>query len=319
MIAGKLVSAFETVRDRGPIIMLQATGRLARATAERMLGSRYLMRPIHDFQMYLDANDRGLSRSLLLFRTREVDHYVMLKRIVRHGMMIFDIGGNIGYYPLMELRLLGGTGKLVVVEPSPDNVTLLRRNLELNGYGDVPVIAGAVSDGVGGREFFLSSQSNLGTFHPIGSGSETLTGTTIEVATYTVPGLAERFGKPDLIRMDVEGHEVEVLNGMLDGVRKGDMAPMVIFETHLSRYGPDHDMARTLQALFSLGYRVPLVSSSSDRGAEMLRSLGYKDEMRVATDGIYRTLFSEIKTEDAIPLICESGGLRTVVLSRADA
>ena len=94
---------------------------------------------------------------------------------------------------------------------------------------------------------------------------------------------------------------------------------MVIFETHLSRYGPDHDMARTLRALFSLGYRVPLVSSSSDRGAERLRSLGYKAEMRVATDGIYRTLFSEIKTEDAISLICESGGLRTVVLSRADA
>ena len=179
MIHRKFVSAYETMRDRGPVVMLQAAGRLAQASAEHALGRRYLRRRIHGYDMLLDFEDGGLSRSLLLFRTREVDHKVMLEQIVRPGMTIFDVGGNIGYYPLMELNLLGGTGKMVVVEPSPSNVELLRRNLALNGYEHVPVLEAAVSNVPGQRQFYLSEQSNLGTFHPTGSGSETLTGATV--------------------------------------------------------------------------------------------------------------------------------------------
>ena len=315
MIFKKLISVYDTARDRGPVVMLQAAARIIYATAERLFGRRYVVRRIHTYHMYLDTQDPGLSRSLLLFRTREVDHKVMLERLVRPGMTIFDIGGNIGYYPLMELSLLAGSGKLVVIEPSPDNVVLLRRNLALNGYADVPVIATAVSDTTGSRSFFLSSQSNLGTFHPIGSGSETLTGSTVDVDTVTVPQLSEQFGAPDLIRMDVEGHEVEVLNGMIDAIRNGLLSPTIIFESHLSRYGSDHDMAKTLRSLFSLGYRAELVSSSSDRGAERLKALGYKPGVRIATDGIHRTLFSDIKVDDAVSTICDTGGVRTIVLS----
>lgn len=316
MIHRKFLSAYETMRDRGLVVMLQAAGRLAQASAEHALGRRYLRRRIHGYDMLLDFADGGLSRSLLLFGTREVDHKVMLERIVRPGMTIFDIGGNIGYYPLMELTLLAGTGRMVIAEPSPSNVTLLRRNLELNGYGEVPVLDAAVSDQPGRRSFHLSEQSNLGTFHPVGGGSETLTGKTVDVETLTVPILAERFGKPDLLRMDVEGHEVEVLNGMINDVRQGKYAPMVIFEPHLSRYTEGHDMAVTLRALFSLGYRVPMLASSSDRGSAKIAAKGYTPGERIATDGVYRTLFADIRDDDAIDLLCKTGGVRTVILAK---
>ena len=316
MITSKITSAYETMRDRGPLVMLSAIGRLGQATAEQALGRRFLLRNIHDYRMYLDVQDPGLSRSLLLFGTREVDHKVMLERIVRPGMTIFDIGGNIGYYPLMELTLLKGTGKMVIAEPSPSNVSLLRRNLELNGYSHVPVLDAAVSDQRGHRSFHLSEQSNLGTFHPLGGGSETLTGKTVEVQTLTVPLLAERFGKPDLLRMDVEGHEVEILNGMVDDIRQGKYAPTVIFEPHLSRYTADHDMAATLRAMFSLGYHVPMLSSSSARGSARIAAKGYKPGERIATDGVHRTLFSDIRSDDVIDLLCRTGGVRTVILAK---
>lgn len=316
MIASKLTSAYRTALDRGPLVMTCAVGRLTLAQAEqRLLGRRFLERQVHNYRMLLDMKDAGLSRSLVLFRTREVDHKVMLERIVRPGMTIFDIGGNIGYYPLMQLRLLKGSGKMVVVEPSPSNVELLRRNLTLNGFADVPVLEAAVSDAAGSRAFFLSEQSNLGTFHRDGSGSETLTGESVSVKTITIPMLAEEYGAPDLIRMDVEGHEVEVLNGMAGDIAAGKYAPMVIFETHLTRYGSGHDMKAVLSSLFALGYRVPLVSSSSDESAKRLARLGYEPGERIATDGIHRTLFKDISHEHAISLICETGGCRTVLLA----
>ncbi len=315
MIAGKLTSAYETMRDRGPLVMLSAIGRLGQAAAEQAFGRRFLLRSIHNYRMYLDLQDPGLSRSLLLFGTREVDHKIMLEKIVRPGMTIFDIGGNIGYYPLMELSLLRGTGKMVIAEPSPSNVALLRRNLDLNGYGDVLVLDAAVSDRPGRRNFYLSEQSNLGTFHPVGHGSETLTGGTVDVETLTVPIMTERFGPPDLLRMDVEGHEVEVLNGMIEDVSRGAYAPTVIFEPHLSRYSPGHDMAATLRALFSFGYRVPMLSTS-DRGRALIAAKGYRPGERIATDGVYRTLFADISHDDAIDLLCNTGGARTVILAK---
>lgn len=316
MIAQKIANGFRTARDRGPMTLAKAVGRLTLATAQhKLLGRRFQTRRVHDYRMLLDMEDAGLSRSLLLFRTREVDHKLMLERIVRPGMTVFDIGGNIGYYPLMEFSLLRGTGRVVVVEPSPANIELLRRNLALNGHGEVAIVAAAVSDQPGERVFYLSEQSNLGTFHPLGSGSETLTGETVDVETVTVPMLADRFGPPDLIRMDVEGHEVEVLNGMLDDLKARRYAPLVIFETHLTRYGAEHDMAATLEALFSLGYTVPLVSSSTDSAAARLKAMGYSPGPRIPTDGIHRTLFADIRPEDIVRVVTRTGGARTVVLA----
>ena len=128
--------------------------------------------------------------------------------------------------------------------------------------------------------------------------------------------LAERFGPPDLLRMDIEGHEVEVFASMLDDIARGAYAPTIVFETHPDRYSANHDMAGNLRRLFELGYSVPLVSSSTDRDSMRLIRLGYKPGQRIATDAIYRTLFSAIRADDALELICNSAALRTVVLAK---
>ena len=96
--------------------MMLAAGCAALASIYRMMGREFVQRRVNDYQMLLDMTDRGISRALMMFRTREVDHKVMLERVARPGMRIFDIGGNIGYYPLMELGLLRGKEQLVVVE-----------------------------------------------------------------------------------------------------------------------------------------------------------------------------------------------------------
>ena len=310
------ISAFQRASNRGFAAMLLAAGRSVLSKFYRLAGRRYVTRRIHSYRMILDLLDPGLSRGLMLFRTREIDHKIMLERIVRPGMRIFDIGGNIGYYPLMELSLLAGAGELIVVEPLPQNVALLKRNLLLNNYPDVPVIQAAISNTPTAKTFYVSTHSNLGTFHPEGGIAKTLTGSTLEVETLTVPMLAQRFGPPDLLRMDIEGHEVEVFASMLDDISQGAYAPTIIFETHPDRYGPDHDMVANLRRLFTLGYSVPLVSSSTEFDSDRLIRLGYKPGPRIATDATYRTLFSDISADDAIELICRSSALRTVVLAK---
>lgn len=310
-------SAISTLQSRGLAVLIGAVYyNVLGAFLRDVLGKRFYEKSIHDYRMILDLNDRGISRTLMLFGTREVEHKIMLERVLKPGMRVLDIGANIGYYALMELSLIGEEGELVAVEPSPSNVELLKRNLALNGYNDIEVNMMAISDQPGTRDFFLSEMSNLNTFHDTGTGRLHLSGERVEVQTSTVPELMKGRA-PDLIRMDVEGHEVEVVNGLIPAIEKGEMQPMILFETHLSRYSDEHNMAETLRKMFDLGYKTRLVGSSWERGTEIIMSHGYRPASSpIPTDGVTRMLFEDISDDDAISMICSEGGIRTVLLAK---
>ena len=303
------------LKHRGVLALISAVRGVLVGVVGRLLGRRFVKRKIYDYRMWLDLQDRGISRGLLLFGNRELEHREMLSRIVNPGITIFDVGANIGYYAIMESKLVGDQGRIIAIEPSPSNIELLRKNLTLNSITNVEVLSGAISDKNGKAKFHLSHQSNLNTFHAIGSGLKHLSGYSINVETQTISQLSTTFGKPDLIRMDVEGHEVAVLNGAIEDIRLGIMRPAVIFETHLTRYNLDNDMSKTLRCLFNLGYRVKLAASSWEEGSERVEALGYQPDMSIKTDGNVRKIFREITNEDAIDLICNTGGLRTVFLA----
>ncbi|MFQ5955880.1 MAG: FkbM family methyltransferase [Kiloniellales bacterium] len=313
-----LQNALLILRHEGPLGLAAAIYGLARAEGARLAGRRRVTRRVHGYRMELDLADRGLSRTLILFGKREREHQLMLERALKPGMTVFDIGANIGYYVLMERRLIGPEGRIVALEPSPDNLELLHRNLALNGVRNVTVLNQAVSDRPGRRRLHLADQSNLNTFHATGSAAPHLSGRSIEVDCTTVPELSAEFGAPDLIRMDVEGHEVEVLGGMIDAVSSGALMPLVLFETHLSRYGPDHDLGAPLRRLFACGYRARLVASSQESGTARIEAMGYRGGPRFSSDMTTRAIFEDIADDDALTLICQTGGVRAVLLA-ADA
>jgi FkbM family methyltransferase len=314
----KFSNILNAANSRGLAVTARAAARALGAEFGRWRGHRFVERQVYDYRMLLDLNDQGISRTLLLFGQRELEHKIMLERILRPGMSVLDIGANIGYYPLMELQLIKPGGKLIAVEPSPANVALLKRNLALNGHADIEVHQLAVSNCATKRRLFMSEMSNLNTFHATGTGTAHLKGEAIEVATTTVPAIMA--GRPlDLIRMDVEGHEVEVLAGLLPAIERGQMAPQIIFETHLSRYTPHHDVVPILRRLFAHGYRVTLAGSSSERGTKLIESRGYRGLLAVRTDDVKRMLFENLRDEDALDFISGSGGLRTVLLATQDS
>jgi FkbM family methyltransferase len=240
----------------------------------------------------------------------------MLVDVLKPGMTVLDIGANIGYYAMMESQLVAPGGKVIAIEPSPANIKLLNRNVSLNQRQEmIHVIPGAVSNTSQNRTFYLSSASNLNTFHKSGSAEQYLTGETLDVKTHTVAELQQKFGKIDLIRMDVEGHEVEIFNGMLPAIQNGDISPMIIFETHNSQYNDEHDMNAPLNALFDAGYHVAMLASNAQRGTDKINAMGYLAKTSVKTDFVRRSLYENIKREDAIELICLSGA-RTVLLTK---
>ncbi len=298
------------------------------ANAVQYLWTRYvrqqpvLRRRVFDFELDLDLADPGIAKTLAIFGKRELEHRWILQRVLRPGMVVWDCGANIGYYVVMEARLMGSTGFVYACEPAPENITFLRRNVALNSIADrVAIEACAISNRDGTATFHLSELSNVHTLHPTSHRTGTtvarMSGRTIEVPTFDVRTFLSDKRPVDLVRMDIEGHEVEVFEGIVRAVRADAFCGMILFETHFRAYDDAaHSMRTQLRALFALGYHAAVLASSDERKTS-LHALGYKPEQTIRTDGATRGLYREVRAEDAERVICDLGGVRTVLLDRA--
>lgn len=112
---------FLTLKREGLLETLKASKNHLNSIFFKALGYRSIIKKIYKYKMILDLYDKGISRTLILFGERELEHKFMLEQVIKPGMRILDIGANIGYYAIMESLLIGKSGNLIAVEPSKSN------------------------------------------------------------------------------------------------------------------------------------------------------------------------------------------------------
>lgn len=281
---------------------------------DRWLGVRYKKKKIYDFQMVLDLQERGISRTLWLYGSRELDHKWLLEKTLKRGSTVLDIGANIGYYILLERKLVGSEGRIIAAEPSPENTSLLKKNIILNNADNVLVLPLAVSDADGVRDFWIAEESNLNSFHSEYLAESGTPKNKISVEVKSFHTLSKKYGPIDYVRMDIEGHEVEVLRNVSSLTQEGDFLPDIIFEAHNRIYGPERDIIRELHRLTQIGYTIPYVSSSTTRGTKKLEAMGLPRITTMRTDDTERTIHKNISLEHLQKCLNRSGGIRTVFL-----
>ncbi len=241
----KLINSYITFKERGFKVLISALFYYFKLLFYKyILKKNTLKKKIFNSYMHLSTNDPGISKTLILFGKRELEQKYIMNLVLSKNMTVLDIGANIGYYALIELNLIGHGGYLIAVEPSPSNYSSLKKNIEQNKFKNFEVHNIAISDEVNKKEFYLSRSSNLNTFHKSDDLSLDLSGEKIEVQTETIYSLVND-KKIDLIRMDVEGHEVSIFKSLINYVSKTNIKPMILFEPHLSRYNKENDMAKT--------------------------------------------------------------------------
>lgn len=162
----------------------------------------------------------------------EVPVQEALRRTIAPGAVFFDVGANIGFFSLLGARLVGAEGRVVAFEPVPESAASIRASGSLNGFEHLEVRDVAVADRSGQGELCVvedASWSRLTTYRE----HELMTRQAI-VTVVTIDELVEagEVPIPDVIKIDVEGAELEVLAGM--GRLIESRQPTIICELHVT-------------------------------------------------------------------------------------
>ncbi len=170
-------------------------------------------------------------------------------RALKRGDRVADVGAHIGYYTVLAARRVGAAGLVHAVEPCEENLRYLRCNVEANGLANVRIHAAAAGARAGRRLLQVTESSDSHGFyaHPLAT-----TRSTVEVAVQTLDALV---GAPvRLVKIDVEGAEIDVLDGLRPLLRRtqGQMTFIVEWNPACAR-AAGHDPEDVVWALKDLG------------------------------------------------------------------
>jgi FkbM family methyltransferase len=204
----KLVQAFSRrIHVKGmPRMLWAARGAFQRTdnTYDVYNGLRLKIDPNTNFH-WLNVVNYGGFEDVLLF-----------ERLLRPGGVCVDIGANYGYMSINASKIVGPSGMVVAVEPEPRALELLEHNIGLNNAG-VITVPRALSDHCGTASFNLATETGLSRLDNPGRDDFGMVRTeVITVETTTLDSLLEEIAPGraiDLVKMDVEGAELQVLRG----------------------------------------------------------------------------------------------------------
>ncbi|MFP3852767.1 MAG: FkbM family methyltransferase [Anaerolineales bacterium] len=170
---------------------------------------------------------------------------------IQSGMVVYDVGANIGYLTVAFAQLVGPKGSVYAFEPLPENQIRLEQAVADNNLEErIRVIEAAVGAGGQRARFLVHASGGMGKL--AGSyGRDTAYASQIEVEVCTLDDyvLGGQAPAPDWVKVDVEGGEGAVLQGANQLLK--EVRPSWLVEIH----GPEAGK-QTLQLLQEADYRL---------------------------------------------------------------
>jgi FkbM family methyltransferase len=166
---------------------------------------------------------------------------------VRPGDCVWDVGANVGLYSELFAAAVGSAGKVISFEPSPDCVAIIEERRRSGSVGTQwEVIAGALSDEDGDAWLSVAAGSTAPGNHLANDAGAA----TVPVRKYCADSIiAAGYPPPAVIKIDVEGFEGEVLDGMTSALEFPSLRAVCV-EVHfnaLNERGKPHEPTRLVR------------------------------------------------------------------------
>lgn len=205
-------------------------------------------------QIMLEKNNQ---LSFAIYQGFEEDELAFVQDFLRPGMGFLDIGANVGLFSLHAAKILKGSAPCIAVEPASKTRQKLEENLALNHLSHVQILPLAFSD-TQGESPLLLAEDGFDAFHSFAQpsfggqvGHEMVQTQTLDNWRRENPELAAEIR---LVKMDVEGWEVKVLQGATDWLSQ-PQAPILLVEfTEINARQAGHSCAELSETILKLGY-----------------------------------------------------------------
>lgn len=205
--------------------MLGEIFRDAKAVGELLRYSLSSSRTVEAAERELEFSTPGMSSrwELSFVNNTEETVYTMMMDEFEEGDVFFDIGANIGFYSCLFSEK---ASQVYAFEPNRHAANLLRQNIEKNSLESVNLIQVAASDENTSKELSKAPGSTVMGTAQINDSEDG------DIDARTIDSLFEedKLELPDLMKIDVEGHEIQVLKGMQEVLEKA--SPVIYVESH---------------------------------------------------------------------------------------
>lgn len=161
----------------------------------------------------------------VIWKNYEPDKQMALKIFGKELPNFFDIGANVGLHSLLMAKQFP-QHTIFAIEPLPENFDYLKKVVQLNDFKNVRLLQSACG-ATNGEIFFSEGETTL-------QGHITQDNTALKVQIATLDSIIEKCNMlPSLIKIDVEGAEIDVLEGFTENIAKAN--PVMIIELHNPR------------------------------------------------------------------------------------
>jgi len=257
-----------------------------------------ITRQVGPFKMKIMKKGGGINKTLRGIgkkKRREPELLFLLEKEIKSlegKHVLVDVGANIGYVSLHMASWMNKNGKIFCIEPDPRNFELLIQNMKINGFDKVSFSEEmAMANHTGEIEFYMGSNaSNLGSLYkhkksvdkPIKVKCDTMTNYFKEKKVF-----------PNLIKMDLEGGEVQVMEGMFQLVKENNFPCKIIMELHPQFYPKKKGLEYWMNGYFKLGFKPKIIISAAGPQPDKFKEWGYEPFKIIRGKGFYNTFSNE--------------------------
>jgi FkbM family methyltransferase len=213
---------------------------------------------IGGYQVCIQKLDTDFGQGI--FHSHKYEEHVRqaARESLREGDVAVDVGANVGVLTFLAAAIVGPAGRVVAIEPNPDNLQLLYRGIVLNGFENVEVLPYAASN----RRSVFSLTGGTSNTHLIGArepedGGHFVQSVVLDEVLGDMPRL-------DFVKMDIEGHEPQAFEGFSRLIGRYRPALLVEFNPRCLVDLQQQDPRLFLTTLFRFYPRVRVTSAFAD-------------------------------------------------------
>lgn len=227
----------------------------------------HVMQTLHGFALKIDPSvDKGVELSVFETGTYEKGLLYLLKDFLKAGDCFVDVGANIGLMSIYASKQVGETGRILSFEAHPDTFRWLNFNTTLNKIKNIESFNFALGAEEGLARIYDNWQVNRGGASLV---VKTEGSKSYSIQVKLLDDCLSEGVKPKVIKIDVEGFELEVLKGAELTIQAH--RPILIVEISSLRSN-QHENAELIDFIDQFGfYQLYKLSGTKERVSKLIK------------------------------------------------